>query len=214
MQNTFDDLTVNGESIMKKQRARAFFTFGAVLLMSFTIFIGQAYAVLINGSIGFGANYVARNAGGVAVSNLLNATQITDVFAAVMSATGDFSDIKPLTPVDFYNDFSFNPSSVPIAPLWQITLTPENPLDPDKVFSFSLTSLQIKTQIADQIGLSGMGTLNITGFGPTEGYWSFTANKSGASFTFSDSVASVPEPSTLLLLGCGLFGVGLVRKRY
>jgi len=92
-------------------------------------------------------------------------------------------------------------------------------------YAYALTSLSTITPSGDANGstliLAGSGTLSATGFTNTPGLFLFTAQGFGTtgspnatfSFSASDVARPVPEPASLFLMGCGLFGVGVAVRR-
>jgi hypothetical protein len=64
--------------------------------------------------------------------------------------------------------------------------------------------------------LSGLGTLTFTGFDPTPAIMTITAQGNGAT-SYSGTVvvapAVVPEPASIMLMGVGLAGLAVIRRR-
>lgn len=89
--------------------------------------------------------------------------------------------------------------------------------------SFDLTTLAVANRTASVGGsipaltITGTGAFNLTGFDRTDAFFTLTTQGSNVT-TFSASTAvpnatTVPEPASMAVLGAGLFGVSLVRRR-
>ena len=169
-----------------------------ILLMACLLAVtGSASAVPITGSLGFTGAYTI--AGGTSLDNLTginitgNSATVTGVVGGTFAAAG-----ISVGQTAFYNNFTLGGSTTN---LWSIG-----------GFSFDLTSMVINYQATNLLALSGSGIITSTNsnLDPTSGGWTFTANSGGGNFTFSSS--TVPEPTTAMLLGIGLLGVGALRK--
>ncbi len=171
-------------------------------LLGLFLFSGQAQAVPITGSLGLGGSYAPLPG-----PDLGTATSLDIISAFVIDADGVFAanGVTPGVSPVIHNDITTFVNPISITPLWSIS---------GGAFEFDLTSINLDSQNALQINLSGSGTVrsNIAGLDDTAGSWVFTANNAGTSFTFSSSNTQIPEPSMLALLGLGLLGFAGSRR--
>ena len=187
---------------MNFTKSRKFLT---VLTAVFAIgaFQAPASAGFIEGGIGFGGLFSPTGGNG---ADLSDATGIDIGFSTVTTADGDFTPALGFIAV--FNQLDFNPANTPVTPLWSVTAGA-------MAYSFDLFDVSLDFQSASQINLSGTGIIMATGFDNTPGAWTFTGQQGNIFFTFSSITIAqgVAEPSTLLLLGIGFLGLGIMRKR-
>jgi len=173
------------------------------------------------GLLGASSAAAATITGGVTFSGLANtdgpittATAITSVpNFNVLAGTGDYAAI-PFNTAGTMTGFGFNPSTTPITPLWSFTFG-------GLTYSFDLLTINVDSQTANDITLSGTGVAKITGFTDTPGNFFLTLNppdvNSGAGYRFGFSSGvdtNVPEGgSAIALLGLSLLGLEGARRR-
>lgn len=160
--------------------------------------VGRAEAASITGDITFG--------GTLNPATDLGTTNAVDFNnpALVTFSDGDLSAIAFGANATF-TDFTFDPFVGSVVPLWSVG-----------PWAFDLESVNVNQQTAIFLGLSGSGTLHgPAGFDDTPYIWSFSADKTGAiAFSATNTnVPVVPEPVTLSLLGVGLAGAAMARRR-
>jgi len=180
------------------------------LILASAIATGSSAMALpiINGDIIFAGEYQTDN------SNLLDATKFTSFnnVQVLGTSTGSYAPV----PENFgaaagesvtYNTFTFDPvgTSLPMSPLWTFDAG-------GVTYSFALTSLAIDSRSATGIHLIGSGLAHIDGFEDTPGNWDLSIGSVGR-FHFSAG-NSVPDGgATAVLLGAGIIGLGILRRR-
>jgi hypothetical protein len=179
-------------------------------LLSCALFSQQAEAVQVTGNINFAGSVQYDT------QSLATATQVTTWFDVAHNAsfsnvtggaTGDFAVIAPGTQAAMAQPWIFNPSTATPA-LWSVA-----------GFTFDLTSSTIENQTATDLTISGTGIVSGNGFDPTPMNWMFTSQNAGGQnmqeFSFSGNSNSVPDGGpTVALLGLGLTGVWMIRRKF
>jgi hypothetical protein len=179
-------------------------------LLSCALFSQQAQAVAINGNINFAGSVQFDK------KSLLTATRVKTFFDVFDNAgksnvtgggTGDFAGILPGTQATMAQAWIFSPST-PTPGLWSVG-----------GFTFDLLTSTVQEQTTKVLTIEGTGIVSGNGFDPSPMTWMFTTqNSSGgklAKFSFSANSNSVPDGgSTVALLGLGLSGVWMIRRKF
>lgn len=162
----------------------------------------QAQAGGVNGVITFAGGAV-YDTNSLATATRVNA--FSDV--TVSSRDGDFaSSVTVGDNVTMASPYIFVPSTPTLA-LWSVG-----------GFTFDLANSVVVLQNASFLLITGSGTISGNGFDATPGTWSFSSQSPAANGVFSFSAVSsaqgVPEGgTTAALLGIGLIGVGVLRRK-
>ncbi len=180
---------------------------GTVLALALS---SSALAVTIVGQI-----HVNSLGGTAAVDTSANTVMFTPVAPAnnsgVAFTTGDWTNVALSSPVSYAN-FTYQPLSVNAIGGW----APNTVWRIDANSYFTLTSITLINEGAGLV-LEGLGVAYHDSFQPTPGFWSFSADASGAQFAFS-STAVVPVPNvpeggvTAALLGFSMLSLGFMRR--
>ncbi len=171
-----------------------------------------AHAVPISGQVTIAGTATLNN------TNLNQATAAT-AFSGVTvidPTTGSYAGSQGSAVT--FNPFSWSPSSASVSPLWSFVFG-------GRTYQFNLASLTVVSQSSTFLNIAGIGTLTISGtgptFDPTIGSWSFSiVNPSGGpqvSFQFSFAppmnVPMSEDGSALALLSIGLVCLELIRRK-
>jgi hypothetical protein len=183
-------------------------TLSLALVVAMMAIAVEAQATSITGAISFMGS--ATPTGGSDWSDATGVHFNNPAYA--INGTGSYSSIF-FTPATF-NDFVYDPvlSQAP-GNLWTFSSS-------GNTYSFDLGSLTSVSKggsaEASSVVVYGVGTLHITGLEDTAGTFVFSGNSADTSFSFSASDgarASVPEPTSVFLLGTGLLGIGVLVQR-
>ena len=81
-------------------------------------------------------------------------------------------------------------------------------------FSFELTSVIKLSSSSDTfLDLEGTGIIRRNGLDATMGTWTFTGENDSGTFNWSAGSSAVPEPTMLALVGIGLVGFAVSRRK-
>gem|GEM_PF-4682497 len=158
-----------------------------------------AVPISIVGDVSFTGEYTVDNA------NLLLATKFTS-FSNVIVAdpNGAYAGTEG-APVTFTAPLMFASPTLPSV-LWTFDFG-------GNTYELSMLTLTVPFKTKNILVMEGEGIARITGYEDTPGYWNLTANRAGASFSFSSSASVIPEPTSFMLTGLGLVAAGLLRRR-
>jgi hypothetical protein len=175
---------------------------------AFVSCILSAQAASIVGGISLAGDYTLN---GTDLSNSTAFTSFSDV--EVTSTSGNFSGagILMATPGSVaQTPFSFSPfPGAGVSPLWTTVA--------GTAASFNLLSATILFQSSSSLLLSGSGVLNLAGYDPTPGAWTFSANTLSSTFSWSSSNGAVGVPdsgTTALIFGLGLASLAIAGRRF
>jgi hypothetical protein len=179
----------------------------SAVVIGTVVLIGGAHAALIgSGSVSMAGGWTPTKAEGN--PNVANATGVHFLPAGPNNVS--------ITPPGGQGSFASLTAGI-TGTIKDFTFTPFVPVSSFLIiggFTFDLTSIHVDQQNAHFLDLSG--STNVTSSAGTDtASFIFSAQGGGqpATFSWSATAASVPEPMTLGLLGTGIFALGVLRRR-
>jgi hypothetical protein len=141
-------------------------------------------------------------------TDLSNNTKLTGFDALTFASSGDMTTTGHQ--VVNIKDLTFDPFSGPINGFFTVTVDAGT-------LTFDLQTVSLGSpRTATHLDLYGTGILHLANHADTAIRWDFSATNSGTvEFGFDSTVAPVPapEPASIALLGAGLAGLGMRRKK-
>jgi VPDSG-CTERM motif len=193
---------------MKNNMKNKWLIAGAVA--TFVAFSATVQATPISGTINFDGGTATLN-GPIGTATAITAfggsTVVNNNFG--VAPTGNFAGTGGTAVTYVSSGFTFSPGLSPavISPLWTFTLGLIT-------YSFDLKSVTSSIGVGPSLNLAGTGTVHETGFTDTFATWTFSTTGSGPTiFGFVAGNKAPDGGTTVMLLGAGLSGLALLRKK-